>query len=851
MSPVLCQRKSLRAGFLDGFSALEFLLLILNIPEKYTGLEMCEDDNVRWPTHIPKDRTNVRLSRDGGHQVTKMNLNEIWQFMEDARVNHWSLVELAKVRERENSAGAKPGAVHLWARKGLAMYYSRTKLAFQGCHRWAFATDGSTHGCKDLDVTVAFSHLNSVAAFAPCQHKSPSKIICPGEFHLDHEVETLAASRNVERLKSYKFISGISHQLWRLSSGTLSIADLKAFPEMIQEPLGSQRRRLQDGRVMVKHHDEDNWRQQDLTLASEIPVLSLMMDQGPTNTAAIAWLYDQGFLIHAQFDKYHRLARDLTNSKNARLTQSQMKSSYIFGVNYKPFGQGSFFDEKRSILSSFMASCSAEPHSYLLLIYLLQEHVNYELFYFLFFTCSGPLCCDPFFQNLNQAKDSRMFQKYVDRIAFGYNVPCNTMSDQAAIFDALPVICKSFVQKLSFPKQSRWLAWNECAEQYLPEFYAARMLLEWYLDSANGRKDPDEDPLGSLREGAQSMGGLRLAYACMSQQTFEDVSILRHCMKPAWSWFTHQVENIKTPKDNVEYIRHMVDSWKSESHLKQIGALLAFGNQEVFGKLACYSMDADLMANNIFKFVSTFLHERCSSFLRHACPPDTWIGLLSDDLIVVDQAIETAKQNYYNLLACERSWAPCSQELASDLRLWFTLPCRLICSLLEESGWSRAGAEMFNEAVSVMRTLYESFPDSKIIEDVHKILREVRNKQSNRKMKAANAQFHCQGSSVIQQRDMNHSAAIGRQDFLSKFKTASTRDFAPKSAFKSSAHKLPPEFGRIMSKKMWSTLSQDTLDHSSAGWAWLTAYIQGGLKGLGISIQAGSFTKSALLTTRS
>ena len=83
------------------FSALEFLLLILNKPEKYTGLEMCEDDNVCWPTHIPKDRTNVRLSRDGGHQVTKMNLNEIWQFMEDARVNHWSLVELAKVRERE------------------------------------------------------------------------------------------------------------------------------------------------------------------------------------------------------------------------------------------------------------------------------------------------------------------------------------------------------------------------------------------------------------------------------------------------------------------------------------------------------------------------------------------------------------------------------------------------------------------------------------------------------------------------------------------------------------------------------------------------------------------------------
>ena len=222
------------------------------------------------------------------------------------------------------------------------------------------------------------------------QHQSPSKIICPGEFNLDHEVETLAASRNVERLKSYKFIAGISHQVWHLSSGTLSIEDFKATPEMLQEPLrsGSQRR-VHNGTIMVKHHDEEDWHRQDLTLAPTIPVISLMMDQGPTNTAAIAWLYGQGFMVHCQFDKFHRLARDLTNSKGSRLTQSQMRSSYIFGVNYKPFGQGSFFDEKRTILSQFMASCHPEPHSYF------SNSNMFDVFYFLFFwNCWGPLCCD-------------------------------------------------------------------------------------------------------------------------------------------------------------------------------------------------------------------------------------------------------------------------------------------------------------------------------------------------------------------------------------------------------------------------------------------------------------------------
>ena len=193
----------------------------------------------------------------------------------------------------------------------------------------------------------------------------PSKIICPGEFNLDHEVETLAASRNVERLKSYKFIACISHQVWHLSSGTLSIEDFKATPEMLQEPLrsGSQRR-VHNGTIMVKHHDEEDWHRQDLTLAPTIPVIfthdGSRAHQHCCNRLAL-W---SRVMVHCQFDKFHRLARDLTNSKGSRLTQSQMKSSYIFGVNYKPYGQGSFFDEKRTILSQFMASCHPEPHSY-------------------------------------------------------------------------------------------------------------------------------------------------------------------------------------------------------------------------------------------------------------------------------------------------------------------------------------------------------------------------------------------------------------------------------------------------------------------------------------------------------
>ena len=100
---------------------------------------------------------------------------------------------------------------------------------------------------------------------------------------------------------------------------------------------------------------------------------------------------------------------------------------------------------------------------------------------------------------------------------------------------------------------------------------------------------------------------------------------------------------------------------------------------------------------------------------------------------------------------------------------------------------------------------------------------------------------------MIQERGMNHSAALDSRTFVSKFKSTSTRSFAPKSIFKSSAHKLPAEFGRIMSKKMWSTLSQDTLDHSSAALGLADCISSGWSERIGDSY-SGSFTKNALLT---
>ena len=69
-----------------------------------------------------------------------------------------------------------------------------------------------------------------------------------------------------------------------------------------------------------------------------------------------------GLLAHFTFDKVHRLLRDLKNPMSkAKLDHSVMVTSYIFSVNFKPFGSGQFFTEKQHITESFFEANTSVP----------------------------------------------------------------------------------------------------------------------------------------------------------------------------------------------------------------------------------------------------------------------------------------------------------------------------------------------------------------------------------------------------------------------------------------------------------------------------------------------------------
>lgn len=104
---------------------------------------------------------------------------------------------------------------------------------------------------------------------------------------------------------------------------------------------------------MVKRKDQQPTLT-NLDYSPELPIPCLLSHQGPVCTAAASFVkqdYPMLMLLHFARDPIHRLTK---NSHIPEMGQSLMKSSYVFRVNFRPFGSGGFL--LRNILNSFMES---------------------------------------------------------------------------------------------------------------------------------------------------------------------------------------------------------------------------------------------------------------------------------------------------------------------------------------------------------------------------------------------------------------------------------------------------------------------------------------------------------------
>lgn len=715
-----------------------------------------------------------------GHK--KMNLAQVWKFLEEAREKNVSLHALAKIRVSDESGGVKPGGVHHWLSKWLWMYHDRVQLTFGSCLHLNLVTDSSCHGCKDTLVTVCFSSENGQVAFASSQHMNPCKVLYPGELDLDNEVSRICARREQERLHSYRFMQAISNQMKEISGGRLSLESLRPANTLCLKPLqpGDRVEELRDGRVKFffkGSSDPEHGILQDFGQVHQLPLLSILMDQGPSGCASAAFLNHQGLLLHCQFDKIHRLVRDIKlASSAAKMSEGLAMSSFAWSANYKPFRSGNYFEEKKGILNAFLNSESVE---------------------------------------------SDIFLQYLPWLIADFGLPADVSSEE--VWSRVAEL-SSWNRKESLVKKSRWFSWNEAAEIHMPEFHASRMLLDWYY---GGEIDPDDESLGTFKKCKDKLGGLKLCLKCFSTSTWQSCEIYRIVTRPCWTWYTGQVKHVKTPEDNIAYLQVQANNWQRDKHLLELAQLANPISKSVFSHLFEMSDDANL-PDDILCFIVELLAQRAGSLSKHSTPPECYAAFLLDDPVASSAAQRQMVSDFKMLQKIELSNAPEAANLASDCRLSCDAPTRLALNLMYVG--KTAGSKM------VLNALLTTLPDAKIVEDCHQVVRTAQKSRGNERLSTTTVQGLLQNSVVLSSRHLKHGAQINQDTFFSEFQGAGRLN--ARQVFGGSC-KLDKEFGNILAPKKWPTISEPNLIVSAAAWQWLRHYVKNKLAQSGVALQVG------------
>lgn len=325
-------------------------------------------------------------------------------------------------------------------------------------------------------------------------------------------------------------------------------------------------------------------------------------------------IHKLGRLIHVRWDIIHRAVNDVKGAladSGSLFLSGQMHSTYLWALQYRPFGSGGFMEEKKRMMDHFIAVQSADY--------------------------------GPFVEQLQLFK-------------LDLGLPEHTLPQD--VFDA---ICElpGFTKKGTLPKLSRWFSWNQSCEEQVPEFRVLRMVLKHWLGSAAEKLDPNDavenrelkmavkDSLKSpgTKESLRSEfsrlkanlgGGLKLAYYLMSDRLLQTVRLIAAATRPTWCWYSNTIKSVKTASDNVRQSAELQKRWSSDDHLIQTAEILTGRSPEVVSlfqdpELSRFKSDS---AEKLFKLVCNLLKRRAWSFAKqYAAPPDCYAGILGGSVL--------------------------------------------------------------------------------------------------------------------------------------------------------------------------------------------------------------------------
>ena len=738
------------------------------------------------------------------------------------------------------------------------MYSERCADCFKMIAQINICADGSTHSTKDILASVAYSHDYDLGCVARIQHM-PVGPLSPAEVDVT-VLAAIARKTKLNRFAAFRQLQALSHQVHILTAGRLNLDSFALLPGVRPVKPGERRTQvvvtsedpflkirailIKEGQGVVPSYvpvlpqDPGWW--------FRVPILVTNLDQGSIGAAGMAFALSKS-MVHVKFDKIHRAVRDyklaIAHSLRGLFLRTQLHSSYIWSLNYKPFGGGAFFQNKQSMLESFIG--------------------------------------------MGSQTGTALWARFRERIASDMGLPGDIADDE--LWDRMATL-PSFENKGTLIKMSRWFSWNQVVADMMYEWHAFKMIMEDTLLNQDDATDNFEgvvpidgvvpavapsheddaaerdkrllgkaasqkvlDPRRELSLMKETLGGFKLAYHLMTHDLFWHVKILYMTTKPLWEWYVHEVSQVKSPEDGLQASIHLsLDKWQQSAHLRQTVAVL----QDENALRPLYESGLDQSAMKIQSLTEHLLKQRVWTLARHSAPPEAYAGILSDDDGVRKDACELLKRQHRVLLQFEAGLARKSSEgrepsglakrLATDLSpILSSPPTRLMMDAFEASEYyPRQGVV---PGCHLLRCLLKTFADNKVIEDIHKVIRQDANANGNCRMTDEHIQEVAVNSGVLEARSIRHMPALEKEEFCNQFKktTPSPRRAAE---FKAKSHKMSPHWHDIMGKKFkknWGTLTEESLEKAAAAWSWLQSWAAHIRAQNGSALRDGVFSKLA------
>ena len=705
--------------------------------------------------------------------------------------------------DRDEWLGLAHNPADGWWLRELDMYVRNAQDAMLGESQFSMAMDPSAYNGEETMVSQIYSAGRNVAVNAVIKIVPRGKHISVNEIPMTDRFAAVCIQRRQQRWAAYKEMRAVSAQISHLTRGRMSIDSFKLPGGFVARQLAAgQKRVVLNGIAMIANVvggvASSAEPEMPISLAgSTLPLLVIAMDQGGIGSAGVYFAINSlSLMISPRWDRYHRGVNDMKAATQHALggmfRRVILLTTFLFNINYGPFGKGAYFDEKKEMLKHFLAS---ENHNGIL------------------------------------------FRKYADLYGASLGATLDTEDDYKALFDTLAEL-PSFTSKGPVVKLMRWYAWwtsfdwldTPHGEKRQAEYYATKMIYEHHLQSTSGEvihtdmaallSDQTLSPQDQLRRLKQATGGFKLAHKIMTDDLYSNARVLYSIGQATWSEHVFNVEKVKTPQDGLRHdIELALGQWKDELKAIVEATFTNLTNLSYWRVLdaSVHNKDAEKLCDNAAMLGLHLVCNRAySSMVEYALPPLLYAPVLSDDRALRSQCLRRMKGDWSTLLQLEllSCTSPAAKLLLDDLYFAKSHPNRILFMLFERGRWSVD----FQPALDFARAMFLVLPDSRLVEEHHGKLRDAaRACKHNVTTRVARMQT-VRNSQVLEARGIP-TVTVTRDQYVEQCRR---QPEITRGSFESASHHLRQDWEalKMPGARSWASPTPSSSRRALTAWHW-------------------------------